>query len=66
MKKKKHDPFQIISDLNSSLKSLATCNQDSSEVLVLEKEYKRGELALREREVVVTEKGRTEKDTVYS
>jgi hypothetical protein len=37
-----------MSDLNSRLKSLANCNQNICEVLVMEKEYKRGGLALRE------------------
>jgi hypothetical protein len=35
---KKHDPFQIIGHLNHSLKSLANSNQDSSKVLLKEKE----------------------------
>ena len=55
-KKKKLDPFAIMSQLSGSLQELGSSNQVNEKMYELEKSYKSEELKLKGREVAILEK----------
>jgi hypothetical protein len=55
-KKKKIDPFSIMSQLNGSLQELGSVNKVNDRIYELEQSYKAEELKLKGREIAVLEK----------